>query len=163
MLDGELIAVECQDQTRFKLGNGVKKFSELDYVDEKTIESQRAKFGTSVVAAGTGSFAHGFSAQANADYSTAGGYKAKATHMQSFVWSGQTGNDYESKGQGTFAIDPVSGILGVFVGMSSLYAHLCSHTFPLSSKTSSLDNAIRTLSGEVETISAGLDTRLAGA
>lgn len=52
------------------------------------MESEKARFGTLAVASGTGSFAAGFNVSATGDFSQAVGYKANATHAQSFVWSG---------------------------------------------------------------------------
>lgn len=98
LIDGELIAVECADTVKFKLGDGTKKFSQLGYVDAEAIESQRARIGTSVAATGAGSFAAGYSVNAAGDFSQALGYKVEVSDAQAFAWNGYTGNTYASKG-----------------------------------------------------------------
>ena len=57
--------------------------------------------------------------------SYAGGQNAIATNDTSFVWNGETGtNTFGSHGNGTFSINPVRGLTGIYVGNTTLYEQI---------------------------------------
>ena len=65
--------------------------------------------GDSSAVSGNFSLSIGESCESIADYSMACGSKARTKDSHSFVWQGQYGdsaNVYESKGNGTFAVNP---------------------------------------------------------
>lgn len=73
----------------------------------------------------TGNYSHaeGRGSQANADGSHAAGIKAKALseHKFAWCWNGLSSNDYyDSKGEGTFCINPLSGLSGFYIGEQNL-------------------------------------------
>lgn len=45
---------------------------------------------------------------------------SKLDHSNSFVWSGTSTTRYSSKGNGTFSIDPISGLSGIYIGSKTL-------------------------------------------
>ena len=86
--------------------------------------------GDSSAVSGNFSLSIGESCESVADYSVACGSKARTKDSHSFVWQGQYGesaNVYESKGNGTFAVNPkyTSNVLeGFFVGDKNLKRHI---------------------------------------
>lgn len=77
--------------------------------------------GYNTTAKGANSHAEGEGTQANGYASHASGMKAIATENFSFAWSGISSTTaYSSHGQGTFNINPVSGISGFWIGKKNL-------------------------------------------
>ena len=74
----------------------------------------------SIAGGNYGATAIGDGTTASGNYgATAMGNHAHATNDSAFAWSGQV-TDYFDNGPGTFNIDPVNGVDGVFVGTTSL-------------------------------------------
>jgi uncharacterized protein YjbJ (UPF0337 family) len=77
---------------------------------------------------GNNSHAEGNVTLAKGEASHVAGWCAEATHDRSWVWSGQYKNppiyNYYSKGNGTFCINPETGISGFYIGPSSLNSYL---------------------------------------
>ena len=136
LLDGELAVVSCNQQIRFKVGNGVSSFSQLKYVDQ----DQLSTVLVTAHAISQGSQSHstpfglaaGWHLSANADFSQALGVRSQtsAGHSFSFVWNGNqveyppvqigTNDYYTSHGEGTFNINPLSGTSGFYIGEQTL-------------------------------------------
>ena len=137
LLNGELAIVDCGDQTKFKVGNGISAFTQLPFIDEHVLSTiwvtaHAISQGTQAHSAPFG-LASGWRLSANANYSQALGFKSQtsASHNFSFAWNGDDqsysilGEDYyTSHGKGTFNINPISGLQGVFIGENSLCAIL---------------------------------------
>lgn len=138
LLDGELAVVDCGNQIRFKIGNGVSAFNDLDFVDQHLlctevldtheIYSHAISQGTQAHSTPFG-LAAGWRLSANANYSQALGFKSQTSvgHEYSFAWNGDDatypilGNEYyTSHGKGTFNINPLSGTQGFYVGEKTL-------------------------------------------
>ena len=133
LLDGELAVVDCGDQTRFKVGNGISAFTQLPFIDEHVLSTiwvtaHAISQGTQAHSTPFG-FAAGWRLSANANYSQALGFKSQtsASHDFSFTWNGDDqsysilGEDYyTSHGRGTFNINPLNGAHGFYIGEKSL-------------------------------------------
>lgn len=94
--------------------------------------------GNNVVASGQGSHAEGLEAVASGVYSNANGMFTEAlgpgsyafgymtktlpSHRHAFVWNGHgaTYEKYQSRGEGTFNINPVGGVGGFYIGEKNL-------------------------------------------
>lgn len=84
--------------------------------------------GTSTEALGHYSHSEGHDTHAYSDLAHVAGWRARATHERSWVWQGYKPPNpneppygfYNSKGIGTFCINPVDGISGVWIGDKSL-------------------------------------------
>lgn len=133
LLSGELAVVDCGNQTRFKIGNGISAFTQLPFIDEHVLST----IWVTAHAISQGAHAHstpfglaaGWRLSANANYSQALGFKSQtsASHDFSFAWNGDDqsysvlGEDYyTSHGKGTFNINPLSGVRGFYIGDKSL-------------------------------------------
>ena len=57
----------------------------------------------------------------DAEGSHASGINADAVHREAFVWNGDGSVNYQSKGDGTFSINPKNGRRGFYIGDESLY------------------------------------------
>lgn len=137
LLNGEIAIVDCGNQKRFKVGNGISAFTQLPFIDEHVLSTiwvtaHAISQGTQAHSAPFG-LASGWRLSANANYSQALGFKSQtsASHNFSFAWNGDDqsysilGEDYyTSHGKGTFNINPISGLQGVFIGENSLCAIL---------------------------------------
>ena len=96
LLNGEFAIVDCGNQIRFKVGNGISSFNQLKYVDK----NQLCTDWLTVHAISQGTYAKsvpfGLAAGAylcaNAHYSQALGYNAQtlSSDLYSFVWNGDT-------------------------------------------------------------------------
>lgn len=130
LLPGELAVVDCGQQTRFKVGDGTKSFTQLPFVDQNQLCTKWIV--ADAVSQGRHSFSvpYGFAAgaylSANAIFSQAFGYNAEtiSSDAYSFVWNGNDtsaiGDYYSSHGKGTFSINPLSGLSGVYIGEDTL-------------------------------------------
>ena len=77
--------------------------------------------GQGTKASGIYSHAEGYNTSASGDYSHAEGAHAKANENYSFAWNGDTGNEsYNSHGIGTFSVNPLGGLSGLWIGDSTL-------------------------------------------
>ena len=123
LISGELAIVSAQNQTRFKVGDGVHKFNDLPFVDQTQLSTLSAY--ASVVSAGSlavgykneaapQSLAVGSNVSAKAQHSIALGNKAATSSLDSFVFNGDNSylaQPYYDHGEGTFNVNvPLSGI-----------------------------------------------------
>ena len=125
LLAGEVAIVDCgNQQTRFKIGDGSKTFSQLPFID-KHIAAESISQGINAYSVPYG-LASGAYLSANANFSQAFGYASETQSSDSyaFTWNGDDtraiGDNYQSHGKGTFNINPLSGLSGVFVGEQNL-------------------------------------------
>lgn len=139
LLSGEVAIVRLQNGlTKVKVGDGTSKFSELHYLDEDELDTHHLSAihisqGFNAQSSPTG-IAGGAYVNANANFSQVFGYGAstKASDDFSFVWNGKTdvvpgvlgGTDYESHGKGTFNINALSGLSGIYIGEQNLASHI---------------------------------------
>lgn len=135
--DGEVAIVKDQSEgiVRFKVGDGSSTFSQLQYVnqakvitnllDANAIQTQHFSQGVNVDSSPFG-FAAGIFLSAAANFSQVLGINAQAQsgNDYSFVWNGDDvsaiGEYYQAHGKGSFNINPLSGLSGIFVGKHSL-------------------------------------------
>lgn len=76
---------------------------------------------------GNGSVAGGWHVGASGSYSHAEGFGAMATNDYAWVWQGSEHgqeDDYGSHGVGTFSINPVGGLGGLYIGQTSASGYL---------------------------------------
>ena len=130
LLSGELAIVDCGNQIRFKVGNGSSTFAQLKYVDQDQLCT--TWMTANAVSQGLHaksvpySIAGGAYLSANANFSQAFGYDTEtlSTDLYSFAWNGDDtrpiGSYYASHGKGSFNINPLSGLSGVYVGEQNL-------------------------------------------
>ena len=69
---------------------------------------------------GAGSHAEGFQTSANGVFSHATGIYSNANDDYSWCWNGLSSTPYASKGEGTFCINPLSGLSGFYIGEQNL-------------------------------------------
>ena len=139
LLNGELAVVDCGNQIRFKIGNGISSFNQLKYVDQNQLctdwlTARAISQGTYAKSVPFGLAAGAFLC-ANANYSQALGYNAQtlSSDLYSFVWNGDTRKNvnhyynplcaedyYNSHGVGSFNINPLSGLSGFYIGEQNL-------------------------------------------
>lgn len=139
LLSGELAVVDCGVQIRFKVGDGSSKFSQLKFIDEEQLSTQNVF--THAISQGTNAYsssfglAAGWRLSANANYSQAFGFKSQTLPSDdfSFVWNGDDdgysilGDQYySSHGKGTFNVNALSGLSGIYFGEQSLASILSS-------------------------------------
>lgn len=60
--------------------------------------------------------AEGFETSAIGYASHADGVHSISKHKHSYAWNGNIGTPYESKGDGTFCINPKGGLKGIYIG-----------------------------------------------
>lgn len=79
--------------------------------------------GYHTIASGSNAFAGGENSEATQGDTIAQGFYSKAKDTRSYVWNGERplSNPYESNGVGSYNINPVNGIHGIFIGTNSLY------------------------------------------
>lgn len=126
LLQGELAVVDCGSQIRFKIGDGAKSFTQLPFTDQSQLSTKWLAAEAVSQGIHAASVPYGFAAGAylcaNASFSQALGYDAKAlsSDTYSFTWSGDDtraiGDYYTSHGKGSFSINPLSGLSGVYIG-----------------------------------------------
>ena len=137
--NGELAIVNDAGNQQFKIGNGLSTFNQLPFFNENEVKTttlsaqdvvaKSVSQGLKAKATPLG-FAAGAFLSANANFSQAFGYNAetKADDIYAFVWNGDDERAlldyYQSHGKGTFSINPISGMQGVFIGENSLCAIL---------------------------------------
>lgn len=131
LLNGELAVVSCDNQIRFKVGNGLSTFNQLPFVDQSQLStiavyanaiSQGTHASTVPYGLAAGSYL-----SAGASFSQVLGVDARSlpTDQFSFVWNGDTasygiGEYYDSHGEGTFNINPKDGLSGFYIGNEKL-------------------------------------------
>ena len=130
LLQGELAVVDCESQIRFKIGDGVKSFTQLSFVDQNQLCTNWLVANTISQGLHASSIPYGFAAGAylcaNANFSQALGFDAQtpSSDTYSFVWNGDDtraiGDYYQSHGKGTFSINPVNGLSGFYIGNKNL-------------------------------------------
>lgn len=134
LLDGELAIVSCDNQIRFKIGDGTNAFSQLEFTDQhqlstKWLAAEAISQGIHAKSVPYG-FAAGAFLSANAHFSQALGYGAEtiSSDQYAFVWSGDStraiGDYYTSHGSGSFSINPADGLSGFWIGDQTLYSLL---------------------------------------
>ena len=153
LLQGELAVVDCESQIRFKIGDGVKRFTQLSFVDQNQLCTNWLVANAISQGLHASSIPYGFAAGAylcaNANFSQALGFDAQtiSSDTYSFVWNGDDTraiNDYyQSHGKGTFSINALSGLSGIFIGEQSLAELLDSK----SENKIFIDNKISSISG----------------
>lgn len=135
--DGELVVVNdiSANITRFKVGNGVSSFSQLPFINQNKVITDHLEANN----INTQHFSQGIHAQStpyglaagaylcsNAYFSQTFGYAAESilSDTYSFVWNGDDsraiGDKYQSHGKGTFNLNALSGISGIYIGNQSL-------------------------------------------
>ena len=87
-------------------------------------------FGTT--ASGFASHAEGSETAASGRYSHASGYNAVASNITAFAWQGAASDqfdepEYGSHGAGTFNVNPVGGLAGLWIGETNLAATLSAY------------------------------------
>lgn len=164
LLKGELAVVVCNNQIRFKIGNGISAFTELPFVDETQLSTKQVFAQTISQGINNKSAPYGIAAGAylstDSNFSQAFGVNAQVSSADpfSFVWSGDdsgaAGEDpYTSHGKGTFSLNPLEGISGVYIGDRDLCAiigdedtsirnELCATSCYLSTDILSLSNYV---------------------
>lgn len=132
LLDGELALVKQPNgSVRVKVGNGTDVVSALPYIEEKKLEtkllsalsaavSHNVAVGAGTTASSSGSIAAGLNVSATADAAASFGHNAITEDTCAFVWNGsisaEADDTYKSHGKGTFSINPVDGLSGVYIG-----------------------------------------------
>lgn len=112
--------------------------------------------GYNTTAKGANSHAEGEGTQANGYASHASGVKAIATENFSFAWSGISSTQaYSSNGQGTFNINPLSGIFGFWIGKKNLGQYINE----ISSSITSIQDDCALKTEQISAISAWLDSK----
>ena len=140
--NGELAIVNNAGNQSFKIGNGLSTFNQLQFFNENEVKTttlsaqdvvaKSVSQGLKAKATPLG-FAAGAFLSANANFSQAFGYNAetKVDDTYAFVWNGDDARAlldyYQSHGKGTFSINPISGLQGVFIGENSLCASLSNY------------------------------------
>lgn len=81
--------------------------------------------GLSTTASGYYSHASGYSTTASGDVSHASGFNAVASHISAFAWQGAASGqyaepEYGSHGPGTYNINPVGGLAGLWIGETNM-------------------------------------------
>lgn len=130
LMDGEVAVVKVGDDVELKIGNGVSSFAQLPYVHQHGLTSDAIaakSFTQGFHAAATQyGMAAGSFLSANADFSQVFGVNAESLSGQnySFVWNGDAtrslGDYYNSHGEGSFSINPLSGLSGFYIGEKNL-------------------------------------------
>ena len=139
LLLGEMILVSCDYGIDIKIGDGITPFRDLPYAFSnrfetsafvaKQIKSTNIAQGLNVVADPT-SFATGIFTEASATFGVAHGIEAqiKEGDDYAFIWNGTNlpaiNSRYITHGEGTFNINPVNGISGIYIGETTLAAIL---------------------------------------
>ena len=84
--------------------------------------------GSYTTASGDYSHAEGDGTTASGDYSHASGFNSGASDITAFAWQGTDGGysepTYESHGPGTYNLNPVGGLAGLWIGETTLDALL---------------------------------------
>lgn len=130
LLEGELAIVDCGEQTKLKVGNGLSTFNQLPFIDQEVLSTKWVAAHAISQGIHAQSVPYGLAAgaflSAGANFSQALGYNAEtlSSDQYSFVWNGNSsspiGERYQSHGQGTFSINPESGASGVYIGEQAL-------------------------------------------
>ena len=125
LLDGEVAIVRTPTGDRLKIGDGSKTWSQLDYFGENKLETASLEVGYQLSAAtGLYTIAQGYKSKALASNTLALGYQSQASELNSFVWNGDSsftvGTYYQSHGEGTFSVNPLSGLDGFYVGSQTM-------------------------------------------
>lgn len=127
---GEIAIVVDDANVMMKVGNGLSSFNDLDYVWSKAFETEALTVkslsqGLKNKSTPT-SMATGIYTEASATFGVVHGIEAaiKQGDDYAFVWNGENfpGLDqrYTSHGEGTFSINPVNGLSGVYIGNDNL-------------------------------------------
>jgi hypothetical protein len=84
--------------------------------------------GSGSTASGAASHAEGVDTTASGYYSHASGYNSVASNVTAFAWQGSDGgygeSPYGSHGHGTFNLNPVGGLAGLWIGETNMAATL---------------------------------------
>ena len=176
LLKGELAVVICNNQIRFKIGNGISAFTELPFVDETQLSTKQVFVQTISQGINNKSAPYGIVGgaylSADSNFSQVFGVNAQvsSTDPFSFVWSGDNtrgvGEDpYKSHGEGTFSLNPLEGISGVYIGDrdlcaiigdedASIKSELCATSCYLSTDILSLSDYTFTIKFALEQLNA---------
>ena len=81
--------------------------------------------GYGTTASGYASHAEGYGTTASVDFSHASGYNAFASNITAFAWQGSASDrfaepEYGSHGNGTYNLNPVGGLAGLWIGEETL-------------------------------------------
>lgn len=139
--DGEVaIVVGSNGNENLKIGNGLSSFSQLPYLYQNefsstniyaknlsstTLSSSSISQGYKAKASST-SLATGIMTEADSTFAVVHGIEAAvlSDDHYAFVWNGTNleGIDdrYTSHGEGTFSINPVNGLSGLYIGEETL-------------------------------------------
>lgn len=142
---GELaIVVDSNGNEMVKVGDGTTEFNSLDFLwsEEFTTKSLSATSATVTsltqglkTSATTTSIATGIMTEVSANFAQVHGIEASVLSNDdyAFVWNGTNlpgiAERYTSHGEGTFSINPVNGLSGVYVGESNLADSFSKVTF----------------------------------
>lgn len=139
--NGELAIVKmASNNIKIKVGDGIQKFNELQYLNDNLIETNLLSAveisATSLSArcisqgyntkSSPTSLATGILAEAEANFGVVHGIEAKIKKGDdyAFVFNGTNlqgiADRYTSHGEGTFSINPLSGLSGFYVGEQTL-------------------------------------------
>lgn len=139
--NGELAIVKmASNNIKIKVGDGIQKFNELQYLNDNLIETNLLSAieisATSLSArcisqgyntkSSPTSLATGILAEAEANFGVVHGIEAKIKKGDdyAFVFNGTNlqgiADRYTSHGEGTFSINPLSGLSGFYVGEHTL-------------------------------------------
>ena len=87
--------------------------------------------GDSTTASGEYSHAEGTSTTASGGYSHASGFNSVASSITAFAWQGSSGYldepEYGSHGNGTFNLNPVGGLAGLWIGETNMATTLSAY------------------------------------
>ena len=148
---GELAIVKtASNNIKIKVGDGIQKFNELQYLNDELVETgllsadEVSATSLSVRCISQGyntkssptSLATGILAEAEANFGVVHGIEAKIKKGDdyAFVFNGTNlpgiADRYTSHGEGTFNVNPVSGVNGFYIGNQTLSGILSSSCQP---------------------------------
>lgn len=144
LLEGEIaIVVDENKNEKIKIGNGISAFNELKYFNQAELKSDKISTtelttksfsqGYNVKSTPT-SLATGIFTEADGNFGVVHGVEAKISEGDdyAFVFNGENlpGVDqrYVSHGEGSFNVNPLSGLNGFYIGDKSLCAILSNYS-----------------------------------
>jgi hypothetical protein len=95
-------------------------YSHAEGYDTTAAGSYSHAEGYSTFTSGDYSHAEGDNTYAYGDYSHAEGVNANANEIYAFSWNGDESTTYNSHGEGTFNLNPLGGLSGLWIGGSNL-------------------------------------------
>lgn len=131
LLQGEIAIVFDGNNQLFKVGDGQKRFNDLQYsfydnfaseqINTSNLSAKSISQGYGNNISGIGGIVTGYKSQVSSNFAQSHGYQAKVSSDFGYVWNGDNQiSDYSDHGNGTFNVNPKNGISGLYIGNKNL-------------------------------------------